>query len=471
MSEASIVVKADDKYSSAVKAMANETKRFQKGQEELEKSMLRLTSNQHKLRGEYDAARKTLKDLEAQYAATGDEALKLEADTARLKMDNVKRNLDLVSRGAATARREMEKAGDAFSRTTEKGIRGTKGLSDVVKSFAASGIGQMAGQLTQDLIGIRLSSSLGSDGGLVANSALSSAVSGGAIGFTLGGIPGALIGSGVAAVIGAASGGAQVWKKQDDYFKSYYNGIIDDLAQKRASDIQTGSSIAASREKDLISFTTLFGGKKIAEGYLSNLVDMANITPFLYDDLTAMSKTLATYGYEADSILPVLTKIGDAGAALGMGTGDMNMVATALGRMKSSDKASLEYLNILNDRGIGAVGMLAEAKGMSMGATYDAISKGEIKGGEAVEIILAALEESYGGSMEEQSKTFAGLSSTLEGWKQEMQNAKGEGYNEEREKGIQAEIDWLSGKEGEALAFRIEWRRRGRFCGGAGDAL
>ena len=128
-----------------------------------------------------------------------------------------------------------------------------------------------------------------------------------------------------------------------------------------ANSLTSGSTLAAGRETDLISFSTLFGGKAAAESYLADLVQMANVTPFLYDDLTSMSKTLATYGYDTESILPVLQTVGDAGAALGMTTSDMNAVATALGRMKSSNKTSLEYLNILNDRGIGAVGMLADA--------------------------------------------------------------------------------------------------------------
>ena len=158
-----------------------------------------------------------------------------------------------------------------------------------------------------------------------------------------------------------------------------------------------------------------------------------------------MSKTLATFGYDAKSILPVLSTIGDAGAALGMSTSDMTTVAQALGRMKSSDKATLEYLNILNDRGIGAVGLLAEAKGKSQGEIYDMISKGQIAGTEAVEIILSALTDGFSGAMEEQSKTFAGRSSTLEGWEQEMANAQGEAYNTLRSEGKQRQIDYYAG--------------------------
>lgn len=76
--------------------------------------------------------------------------------------------------------------------------------------------------------------------------------------------------------------------------------------------------------------------------------------------------------------------------------------------MVSTDKATLEYLNILNDRGINAVGYLAEARGKSVADTYSDISKGNISGTEAAEIILAAMEKAYAGSMEAQFKTIRG---------------------------------------------------------------
>ena len=230
-------------------------------------------------------------------------------------------------------------------------------------------------------------------------------------------------------------------------------GRSEEAGARTEQSITSGSALAGSREQDAISFSTLFGDRGKADAYLESMVDMANRTPFLYDDLKAMSKTLATYGWDDTNMLPVLQKIGDAGAALGMATGDMSAVATALGRMRSSDKASLEYLNILNDRGIGAVGYLAEAKGVSVGDMYSMISKNQISGTEAVDILLEALERDFSGSMLEQSKTFSGLSSTLEGLMNEIDNAGGEGYNEEKGKGIQADIDAYGGALGDALGY------------------
>lgn len=449
MPDVSIAISAQDRYSSAIKSMTQITKSFSKDADEMEDILHKLNTNKYSLKLDADAALKELKALEKQFAATGDEADGLKAQLAKANYDNIKRNLDLVTKGAKDAEKQMQKTGEAFRKTGNQ--VGFGGASGVVSALVASGIGQMVGQIAQQGANILVSSRGGEAAGTIFSSALSSAISGSAIGtMALGPGIGTAIGAAAGAGLGAISGAAQNFQKRDDAFKSYVQEAAENQLAQRDSDITSGSSLAARRETDLISFSTLFKDRGVAEDYLKGLVDMANTTPFLYDDLTAMSKTLATYDYEAKGILPVLRTIGDTGAALGMSTSDMTMVAQALGRMKSSDKTTLEYLNILNDRGIGAVGMLAEAKGKSQGEIYDMISKGQIAGTEAVEIIMQALTDSFAGSMSEQSRTFSGLSSTLEGMEQEMQNAYGEGYNDARNKGLQDQIDWLSGKSGEA---------------------
>ena len=349
-----------------------------------------------------------------------------------------------MTKGAREAENQMKKTGEAFRKVDNQGGSGSFG-KNIVNALAVTGAGNIISGLAQNAANT-LASSIGGDaGGALFSSALSSAFSGAAIGSAI--LPGlgTALGAAAGTVVGLISGGIQNFEKKDDAFKSYYGGLYSSAGERHAAELESGSGIASGRETDLISFSTLFGSRETANTYLSGLVNMANTTPFLYDDLTAMSKTLATFGYDAKSILPVLSTIGDAGAALGMSTSDMTTVAQALGRMKSSDKATLEYLNILNDRGIGAVGMLAEAKGKSQGEIYDMISKGQIAGTEAVEIILSALTDGFSGAMEEQSKTFAGRSSTLEGWEQEMANAQGEAYNTLRSEGKQRQIDYYAG--------------------------
>lgn len=448
MPDVSIAISAQDSYSSAIKSMAQITKSFSKDMDEMEGKLSQLNKNRYSLKMDLREAQKKLSDAEKQFQKTKKAKDELARDDAQANFDRIQRNLALVTKGAREAENQMKKTGEAFRKVDNQGGGGSFG-KNIVNALAVSGIGDAAKQLAQQGANAIFASAFGDAGGTLASNILSMGTTGFSTGLMLGGAPGAAIGAAIGAGVGLLSGGIQNMEKQDDAFKSYYGGLYSSAGERHAAELESGSGIASGRETDLISFSTLFGSRETAKTYLSELVNMANTTPFLYDDLTAMSKTLATFGYDAESILPVLSTIGDAGAALGMSTSDMTTVAQALGRMKSSDKATLEYLNILNDRGIGAVGLLAEAKGKSQGEIYDMISKGQIAGTEAVEIILSALTDGFSGAMEEQSKTFAGRSSTLEGWEQEMANAQGEAYNTLRSEGIQRQIDYYAGITGE----------------------
>lgn len=446
MPETSIVITAQDRYSEAIKKMSTTTQSFKKNVDSLEDDLQLLSKTKTTLRLDVKDAKRALDEAEKQFRATHSEADGLKLELAQANYDGTVRQLNLVTKTA----RDTEKQ---LSKTSSKAGGSGRFGQNVINALAISGIGDAAKKLLSDGANAAAGSLWGSEGGTLFSNALSTAATGASAGFMMGGPFGAVVGGLLGAGAGFASGSIQNWSKKDDFFKAYIQDSYDTVTQEQTNSLTTGSTIAAGRETDRVSFTTLFGDTGIANTYLDNLVEMANNTPFLYGDLTAMSKTLATYGYSAQAdqekalsgkkdynyILDVLQTIGDAGAALGQSTGDMEAVATAIGRMKSSNKATLEYLNILNDRGIGAVGMLAEAKGVNQGTMYDMISKGKVSGQEAAEIILQAMTDSFSGSMLAQSGTFSGLTSTVEGLTQELDNAMGQGYNEGRMKGLTAQ--------------------------------
>ena len=447
MPDVSIAIKATDRFSDAMKTMKDSADKFDKSIVGMQSRLNSLNRNKATLKVDTDRARTELRSAEKQFAATGDAISELVLQEKQLTFENARRNLSLVSKEAANVEKQMLKTGNSVSKI---GNKAGEGFSTIVQSVATAGGAKMIGSLAQDSVNTLVGSMLGSNGGNVFSSALSSAISGAAIGSMIPGI-GTAVGAVAGGLVGMASGSVQNWSKKDDAFKSYVQNAVEEQLNEQTTSLTSGSALAASRETDQISFATLFKGEDKAKQYLADLVQMANTTPFLYDDLTAMSKTLATYGYDENSILPVLQTIGDTGAALGHSTSDMNAVATAIGRMKSSNKTTLEYLNILNDRGIGAVGMLANAYGVDQGEVYSMISKGQIAGQDAARIILDALTDSFAGSMERQSKTFSGITSTIEGLRQELDNAMGEGYNETRMAGLQAEREWLEGDSGQEM--------------------
>ena len=449
MPETSIVIKATDRYSDVLKTLSKTTKAFTKDVDSLEEGLYALNKNKYTLKLDAKKAQQALREAEKQFDLTHSAADGLKMELAQANYDNVVRNLNAVTKEARNTEKAISKL---ENRSGGGGGGGAANFGkSVVQALAISGITDSAKQLLSQGATALAGSAFGNEGGMLFSNALSMATSGASAGFMVAGPAGALVGAGIGGLVGLGSGALQSYESQDSSFKSYVQDAVQEQLDAQSESLTSGSSIAAWRETDKISFATLFGSKETADSYLSNLVGMANSTPFLYDDLTSMSKTLATYGYDADSILPVLQTIGDAGAALGQSTSDMNSVATAIGRMKSSNKTTLEYLNILNDRGIGAVGMLADAYGVDQGTMYSMISKGEVAGQDAARIILDALSESFAGSMEQQSKTFSGITSTIEGLQQELDNAMGEGYNQTRMQGLEAQKEWLDGDSGQEM--------------------
>ena len=447
MPEASIVIKSTDRYSDAIKAMAKTTKAFSKDVDSLEEGLYALSKNKYALKLDVKNAKQALKEAEKQFEKTGDAADGLKMELAQANYDNAVRNLNVVAKAAKDTEKEISKL-ESRSGGGGGGIGG--GFKTLSKTLVAMQFSKELGNTAQQFINAGISSKYGDEVGALYSGIMSSALSGAVTGAAFGPV-GSAVGAIAGAGLGIISGKTRAYESKDSAFKTYVQDAVQEQLDEQSDSLTSGSALAASRETDRISFSTLFKSEDKAKQYLSDLVQMANTTPFLYDDLTAMSKTLATYGYDDTSILPVLQTIGDAGAALGQSTSDMNAVATAIGRMKSSNKTTLEYLNILNDRGIGAVGMLADAYGVDQGTVYSMISKGKIAGQDAARIILDALTESFSGSMEAQSKTFSGITSTIEGLQQELDNAMGEGYNAARMQGLEAQKDWLGGESGQEM--------------------
>jgi tape measure domain-containing protein len=273
---------------------------------------------------------------------------------------------------------------------------------------------------------------------------------GAAIGSAIPGI-GTAIGALGGAVLGYVQGQNSVFENKDNSFKAYYQDLYNDALGTQNQALTSGTGIASTREANKISFSTLLGGDDNANEFLDSLVDFAAVTPFAYDELTNISKVLLAYGYKQEELLPLLEKVGDTGSALGMNPEDMKYIATALGRMQVTGKTTMEYLNPLLERGIDVWSYLSEASGKTKKQVQEMVSKGLVPGEKAAKAIADYMGYNYAGNMERQAETYSGLISTLEDSQAEIDNAMGEGYNSTRKKGLQEQIDFLSGESGEGM--------------------
>ena len=74
---------------------------------------------------------------------------------------------------------------------------------------------------------------------------------------------------------------------------------------------------------------------------------MATSTNYSYDEITGYSKLLLNT-YDGDKTLSVLQTLSDASAGLNLDSSDVNMFISGLSRMRTTGKATQEYLTSPN---------------------------------------------------------------------------------------------------------------------------
>lgn len=462
----SIVMKLNDEISGKLKTIASTSQGCSKAMEELARKGQQLgdrykdlTKRSAEASAEALEVKRAMDEAAKAFKKSGDEADRLSFERLREEYNDLTVSAKGYADEAKNTVREIRALSDEVRKMDGAGggpnVSGglSAGISEgsVIQTIGTAGLFKMGGDAVSQLAGATLESAIGKPMADLASGIASGAASGAVIGSIVPGI-GTALGAGIGGAIGAVNGATQIFTERDDSFKDYYRSLYEDANAATEERLSSGSTLAAGRETTKLSFNTLLGDSKKAGAFLEQVQDTANTTPFLYDDLVGISKTMLSFGTAVDDIIPTLTKVGDAGAALGLSTGDIGTVATYLGRMQSSDKATLEYLNPLNERGFSVFQWLADDQGVSVGDVYSQISKGELSGGYVSDVILTQFEKLYAGMMEIQSKSTEGLDSTLQGLKENVDAAGGDAYNEARKESKEADIAAYGGALGDKLA-------------------
>lgn len=173
-------------------------------------------------------------------------------------------------------------------------------------------------------------------------------------------------------------------------------------------------SLADEFQTYQIGFETMLKSKKKATKFMDSAKKFASVTPFDTSAVVSNAQRMLAYGFSDKDIIPDLTKIGNASAALGAGEEGISRVSRALGQMKTNGRLNAEDMNQLTDVGINAWKYLADAEGKSIAQIREMSQKGEIGGDKAVKTILNGLKE-FDGMMDKTSNsTVAGLMSNIQ---------------------------------------------------------
>jgi tape measure domain-containing protein len=174
---------------------------------------------------------------------------------------------------------------------------------------------------------------------------------------------------------------------------------------------------ASANQQAMISFTTMLGSAKKAGAFLSDLKKFAAATPFEFPELQTAASSLISAGVESSKVIPIMRTLGDVTSGMGTGSEGVKRATVALQQMNAAGKITGEDLNQLRDAGIPVYDLLAKATGKSKKAVAELAQKGKL-GSKELGQMMTALEsgkglERFSGLMDKQSKSLAGVWSTL----------------------------------------------------------
>lgn len=455
--EVGIVMTLYDRVSPTLKSIAGSNKAFDKSLDELEASLKAYDKAQTELVGRSANLKKAIAETDVKVREAQKSYRKLKDETSKGALDDaideqarLRRELSdtetAIKENSAAYQELYKQARNAASAISKVDNRaGAGGGADgsgasMLAALGKAGLLQMAGDAAQEVANTLIGSAFGDTAGGVLSSGLSGAISGAAIGSIIPGI-GTAVGAAIGGGLGLLTGGTQAFETKDEAFKGYVQEAAEGQFSAQEEAVASGSSIAGGREQKQMAFATLLGSETAAAAFLADVQEMAAMTNYTYDEITGYAKSLVK-PFGEDKSLDILTTLSDASAALSLNESDNAVLIAGLSRMKLTDKTTQEYLNYFSERGIDVYEALS--KWGNAAAVAEKVTRGEIRGSEAVEEILAYMQEQYGGLSEQMAGTYEGMVDNLADAEANAEAAYGEGYNEKRKEGIQAQMDWLN---------------------------
>lgn len=431
------------------RALDKESQELAQTYEALQKANKGLIEKKTELQKKLQEVNEEVKEARKQFKELGNEASSDALNKATEKQQALRNEIAGTTKALQENQRIYKENIEIARKNALGGGEQDTSLKDMATGIVAGQIGQMfassLGEAGQSL----LTSAIGTPTASLISDTLSSAISGGAAGAMFG-FPGIAAGVVLGGISGLISGGTKIFEAKDDAFKDYYGGLYDDVKGRSGEMVTAGSTIAGGREQTRMAFSQRLGGEDAAREYLKQVEVMAANTNYEYDEIVGYAKLLLN-SYDPGEVFSVLQDLSDATAGLNLSSSDVNMMISGLSRMRTTGKATQEYLNYFRERGVDVDQALANDLGVDKSAVAGLVSKGQVGGEDAAAAILSFIQQEFGGLSEGLASTYDAMVDNLGDITASLQAAGGDAYNELRKESVEAEMNALGGELGEAI--------------------
>lgn len=170
----------------------------------------------------------------------------------------------------------------------------------------------------------------------------------------------------------------------------------------------------ADLEKTRLKFGIFFGSEKVGNNLISGINELANSTPLMNTELIQAGQQFASFGLEADKIIPVLKAIGNVTEGVGANLNDVSFVMGDIISKKFADRMDVKQIA---RRSIPIYEALENTLGVTNDKLNEMIRNHRVGFPEIARAFAWMGKEGgkFSGMLEKQSQTFSGLMSTLKG--------------------------------------------------------
>lgn len=135
------------------------------------------------------------------------------------------------------------------------------------------------------------------------------------------------------------------------------------------------AKLGGELETTRIQFGTFLGSVERGNALLDDLSQFANFTPFSNDAVNKAARTLLSFGFQGEEIIPTLRTLGDISAGTGK---DLSELGVIFGQIRSTGKLMGQDLLQLINAGFNPLQEISRTTGKSVSALKDDMAAGLI---------------------------------------------------------------------------------------------
>jgi len=161
---------------------------------------------------------------------------------------------------------------------------------------------------------------------------------------------------------------------------------------------KTGVAYNQLNQTATAAFKTILGSADAATGMMDELTKFSKTSPFPKQAFIEATQQMLGFGIQSKKVIPYLNAIQDAVAATGGSATQIGEISLIMSQISAAGKITGQDLMQFAQRGIDAASLIGGQLGKTGPQIKDAITKGTLDAGTALDALAAGMEARFGGA-------------------------------------------------------------------------